>query len=112
MNDETQEFNKISNLDNFPYLLLLNSKSTEIKFLIKPGNNLIGRVSDSDIILDDVTVSRNHGSIEFIENVCCLIDFNSTNGIYLNDNLISTKVQLNSGDKLQIGKYLLLFSKN
>ena len=60
MNDETQEFNKISNLDNLPYLLLLNSKSTEIKFLIKPGNNLLEEYRY--IILDDVTVSRNHGS--------------------------------------------------
>lgn len=112
MNDKTLEFKKISNLDNLPYLLLLNSKSSDIKFMIKPGINLIGRVSNSDIILDDVTVSRDHGSIEFIKSKCYLKDFNSTNGIYLNDNLISTKVQLNSGDKLQIGKYLLLFSKN
>ena len=40
-----------------------------------------------------------------------ITDNNSTNGIYVNDNLIANDAIIKSGDKLQIGKFQLLFTK-
>ena len=40
-----------------------------------------------------------------------ITDNNSTNGIYINDILIKASTEIHSGDKIQIGKFLLLFTK-
>ena len=39
-----------------------------------------------------------------------IVDNNSTNGIYINDEIKSVS-ELKSGDKIQIGKYLLLLTE-
>ena len=39
-----------------------------------------------------------------------IIDKDSTNGIYINNQIIS-ECKLKSGDKIQIGKYMLLLTK-
>ena len=44
-------------------------------------------------------------------NSSYILDNGSTNGVYINEILITDKAALNSGDKLQIGKFLLLFTK-
>ena len=62
-------------------------------------------------ILDDVTVSRNHASIEIINEEVKIYDNNSTNGVYINNDLIENHAKIKSGDKLQIGKFQLLFTK-
>ena len=70
----------------------------------------IGRSSDNNIILDDITVSRNHALITVSKQKVKIIDNNSTNGIYIN-NEIKSEHELKSGDKIQIGKYLLLLTE-
>ena len=64
----------------------------------------------NNIILDDITVSRNHAFLSISEKIIKIIDNNSTNGIYIN-NEIKSEHELNSGDKIQIGKYLLLLTE-
>jgi hypothetical protein len=68
----------------------------------------IGRESDSDIFLDDITVSRKHAKIEKIDTYYKIIDLGSLNGIYLNGKLAEEKI-LENGDKIQIGKYVFYY---
>ena len=70
----------------------------------------IGRTSDNNIILDDITVSRNHAFLSVNKNEVRILDNNSTNGIYVN-NQIENDYILKSGDKIQIGKFLLLLTE-
>ena len=91
-------------------LSLLNNElmSSSWKLINKDYN--IGRSSENNIILDDITVSRKHALLSVNNENIKIIDNNSTNGIYLNNVIISDS-QLKSGDKIQIGKYLLLLTE-
>ena len=68
----------------------------------------IGRRPDSDIFLDDVTVSRDHALLVRRGEDFHLDDLGSLNGTYVNRSRIDTK-KLADGDELQVGKYKLTF---
>lgn len=78
------------------------------KFFLGKGSLSIGRSSESDILLDDITVSRNHAIIEKKESVYTIRDLESLNGTYLNG-VIAGQSGLENGDRIQIGKYVFLF---
>lgn len=68
----------------------------------------IGRHPDSDVFLDDVTVSRRHASIERQGSMYAIVDQGSLNGTYVNRRRVDRQL-LTDGDELQIGKYKLTF---
>jgi hypothetical protein len=68
----------------------------------------IGRRPDSDIFLDDVTVSRDHALLVRRGGDLYLDDLGSLNGSYVNRRRIESH-RLDDGDELQIGKYKLTF---
>jgi hypothetical protein len=68
----------------------------------------VGRRPDSDIFLDDVTVSRDHAILVRRGSAYHLDDCGSLNGTYVNRRRIESH-QLSDGDELQIGKYKLAF---
>jgi len=78
------------------------------RFLIDQNQSSIGRATDSQIFLDDVTVSRKHAAIEVEGGVFTLIDLGSLNGTYLNNQSVA-KSALKTGDEIQIGKFHMLF---
>ena len=67
-----------------------------------------GRKPDSDIFLDDVTVSRKHAEIRRGDNGFSLADVGSLNGTFVNRNRVETS-PLSNGDEIQIGKFRLVF---
>ncbi len=67
-----------------------------------------GRHPESDIFLDDVTVSRRHVEITHDGGSYRATDVGSLNGTYLNKQLIEESA-LSDGDELQIGRFKLLF---
>jgi FHA domain len=68
----------------------------------------VGRRPDSDIFLDDVTVSRDHAILVRRGQDYFLDDCGSLNGTYVNRRRIESH-RLVDGDELQIGKYKLAF---
>jgi hypothetical protein len=68
----------------------------------------IGRRPDSDVFLDDVTVSRDHAILVRRGGDYHLDDCGSLNGTYVNRRRIDTH-RLTDGDELQIGKYKLAY---
>lgn len=78
------------------------------RFLLDPGVTRIGRATDSEIFLDDVTVSRRHAEISKGGKSYSLKDLGSLNGTYLNGELVVGK-SLVDGDEIQIGKYRMHF---
>ena len=68
-----------------------------------------GRHPESDIFLDDITVSRRHVEIAPKDGGTYVMrDVGSLNGTYVNKERID-EVQLAPGDELQIGKFKLLY---
>lgn len=68
----------------------------------------VGRHPESDIFLDDVTVSRRHAEIRRTAHGYEIKDTGSLNGSYLNKERVESAV-LRHGDELQIGKYRFTF---
>ena len=69
-----------------------------------------GRHPDSDIFLDDVTVSRRHAEFRRTpEGRFTVVDVGSLNGTYLKRGRIDSAMLLSSGDEVQIGKFRLTF---
>ncbi len=78
------------------------------RFLLDAKVTTAGRHPESDIFLDDVTVSRRHA--EFVRDGGAFLvrDVGSLNGTYLNRERIEAAA-LAGGDEVQIGKYRLVF---
>jgi len=77
-------------------------------FTLDRARLTIGRRPDSDVFLDDVTVSRDHAVVVRRGGEFYLDDCGSLNGTYINRRRIESQ-QLSDGDELQIGKYKLAF---
>jgi pSer/pThr/pTyr-binding forkhead associated (FHA) protein len=92
-------------------LSLLNNELKTTSWKLHLGDYNIGRSSENRIILDDITVSRNHCILHILKDKATLIDLDSTNGLFVNGDL-EEKAELNSGDRLQIGKYQFLLTKS
>ena len=112
MDNQTIPFETEDNSTVEPmYILsLLNNELMSYSWKLINKDYNIGRASSNSIILDDVTVSREHAILKVNDNSPYIKDTNSTNGIYVNNEIVN-ECNLKSGDKIQIGKYLLLLTE-
>ena len=78
------------------------------RFLLDADVTTAGRHPESDIFLDDVTVSRRHAEFAREGGGFVVRDVGSLNGTYLNRERIEA-AGLAGGDEVQIGKYRLVF---
>ncbi len=78
------------------------------RFLLDKDVVTAGRHADSEIFLDDVTVSRRHATFTREDGGFTVADAGSLNGTYVNRDRIDTVV-LKDTDEVQIGKYRLVF---
>ena len=100
-------------LDELPesmgMLVVKRGPNAGAKFLLDADVTRAGRHPDSDIFLDDITVSRRH--VEIVhepDGTYRVKDVGSLNGTYLNRERIE-EATLDNGDELQIGKFKLIF---
>ena len=78
------------------------------RFVLDQPVTSAGRHPNSDIFLDDVTVSRRHAEFRRDNNEFRIIDTASRNGTYVNRKPVRSAVLAN-GDEIQIGKFRLVF---
>ena len=78
------------------------------RFLLDQDVVNAGRHPDSEIFLDDVTVSRRHAIFNRAGDGYTVSDVGSLNGTYVNRDRIET-IALTDSDEVQIGKYRLVF---
>ncbi len=89
-------------------LIVQRGPSAGSRFLLDSDVTGAGRHPDSEIFLDDVTVSRRHAEILREGSRFVVKDAGSLNGTYLNRERVDS-AELSSGDELQIGKFKLVF---
>jgi pSer/pThr/pTyr-binding forkhead associated (FHA) protein/ribosomal protein L40E len=77
------------------------------RFLLDKAVTTAGRHPDSDIFLDDVTVSRRHAEFRREGATFSVRDVGSLNGTYVNRERIDA-VDLAGGDEVQVGKFRLV----
>jgi pSer/pThr/pTyr-binding forkhead associated (FHA) protein len=89
-------------------LLVMRGPNAGSRFLLDGDLTTAGRHPDSDIFLDDVTVSRRHAEFFRHGSRFAVRDVGSLNGTYVNRERIE-EAELTGGDEVQIGKFRLLF---
>jgi pSer/pThr/pTyr-binding forkhead associated (FHA) protein len=98
--------------DNFK-LILENTPQMNTEIKINHSPYTIGRSGENQLILDDITVGKNHCRIIKIDNIHYIQDNGSMNGTYLNKKILPKHsaegtlqgVALENNDLLQIGKF-------
>lgn len=90
-------------------LLVVRGPNQGSKFILDQEQVTAGRHPQSEIFLDDVTVSRHHARITERGGHRWLADLNSLNGTYVNRALIDGEVALRHGDEVQIGRFRLVY---
>jgi pSer/pThr/pTyr-binding forkhead associated (FHA) protein len=78
------------------------------RFLLDADLVTAGRHPDSDVFLDDVTVSRRHAEFRRAGDGFVVRDVGSLNGTYVNRDRVD-EVALGNGDEVQVGKYRLVY---
>jgi pSer/pThr/pTyr-binding forkhead associated (FHA) protein len=95
--------------DGTAMLVVRRGPNAGSRFLLDKDVTTAGRHPESDIFLDDITVSRRHAEIRRGANSTFTVhDVGSLNGTYLNRERVE-EGELVGGDELQIGKFKLVF---
>ena len=104
--------NPVSGVDSLPsgsaLLVVKRGPNAGSRFLLDQAMTSAGRHPDSDIFLDDVTVSRRHAEFRQDGAEFAVVDVGSLNGTYVNREPVDSAVLAN-GDEVQIGKFRLVF---
>jgi pSer/pThr/pTyr-binding forkhead associated (FHA) protein len=89
-------------------LVVQRGPSAGSRFLLDTDVVSAGRHPESEIFLDDVTVSRRHAEFRRAPEGYTVADVGSLNGTYVNRDRID-EVSLQGGDEVQIGKFRLVY---
>lgn len=110
--DSQAQDQPVSGVESLPagsaLLVVKRGPNAGSRFLLDRETTSAGRHPDSDIFLDDVTVSRRHAEFRREGNDFVVVDVGSLNGTYVNREPVDTSVLAN-GDEVQIGKFRLVF---
>ena len=77
-------------------------------FLLEQDVTSAGRRTESDVFLNDITVSRKHAEFQRRGGSFFVVDLGSLNGTYVNHERVD-ETKLANGDEVQIGKFKLVF---
>ena len=105
---EGQPAQKVAASDEGPLLVVRKGPQPGERFFLDRSRLVIGRDPESDIFLNDMTVSRTHAVIESDVHGVKVTDSGSLNGTYVNG-ACAEEALLNDGDVLQIGTFQMLF---
>jgi pSer/pThr/pTyr-binding forkhead associated (FHA) protein len=89
-------------------LVVKRGPNAGTRYLLDAVVTRAGRHPESDIFLDDITVSRRHAEFVGQNGVYSIRDVGSLNGTYVNRERIEEAV-LSTGDEVQIGKFKLVY---
>ena len=93
-----------------PSLFVYQGQDQGALFEVEEGSQGIGRDASNPVRVHDNEVSRKHAEIEYDGTVCKVVDLGSSNGTFVNGTRINEPHQLASGDRLQVGGTMMLFT--
>lgn len=89
-------------------LIVRSGAQAGSRFALDGDITRLGRHPDSEISLDDITVSRRHAEVQRTAEGYVVADSGSLNGTYVNQERVE-RALLHHGDEVQIGKFRLVF---
>jgi two-component system cell cycle response regulator len=79
------------------------------RFVLDVGTTRLGRGADNQVVLEGDSVSRRHAHVERRRDEWWLVDDNSTNGTYVNEEQVDREVLLRNGDRIKVGPTIVKF---
>lgn len=89
-------------------LIVQRGSNAGSRYLLNTPSATAGRHQDSDVFLDDISVSRRHAVFTRTPSGTVVKDAGSLNGTYVNRDLVDEAL-LRQGDEVQIGKFRLVY---
>jgi len=93
---------------HFGTLMVRSGPQAGQRFVLDASLTKLGRHPESEISLDDISVSRRHAEIERQSTEYVLRDVGSMNGTYVNQKRVDGVV-LQQGDEILVGRFRLIF---
>ena len=91
--------------------LILYLRERELsRYRVRTAAVRIGRDPSSDLVIDNMGISRHHASVIFDGNTFLVKDEGSQNGVFVNGTRVGTHA-INHGDVIQLGKFALRFER-
>jgi len=103
-------FYRIQPFTGLMWVLTLHSPEGERReYVLKEGKNTLGRKSDNDIVVGDISASRRHAVIEYDSRLDQLVitDLGSTNGTFVNRERLERPIRLQDNDVIRIGGHII-----
>jgi hypothetical protein len=94
--------------DGLGMLVVRRGPNAGSTFVLEGPTTTLGRHPDSDIFLDDVTVSRRHAVVERTSDGYEVSDAGSLNGTYVDHERID-RARLRDMHEVQVGRFVLTF---
>lgn len=92
------------------WFVALNGEQKGDDFRVHDGQNILGSSPEADIVIRDPAVTGKHASLRYKEGKFILIDLDSSNGTFLNDNSEPiAREQLKDNDVVRVGETNLKF---
>jgi len=86
-------------------LICISGQNSARSFILKEGDNVIGRLDGADIKISSNGVSKKHAVINIKGGSVHVTDLGSKNGTFVNGVMVKKK-ELNSGDKIAIHDHI------
>jgi pSer/pThr/pTyr-binding forkhead associated (FHA) protein len=80
-----------------------------VTFSLGQGENVLGRVEEGAVFVDEASVSRRHARIVVAGETATLEDLGSRNGTWLGTKRLAEPASLGDGDSFRLGSALLEF---
>lgn len=91
-------------------LEIVQGSQAGTRVLLEPGRTVVGRHPSCSVVLDAVSVSRQHAAIEIVGDEAWIEDLGSRNGTAVDGRRISARQPLLDGQQFRIGDQRLRFS--
>jgi hypothetical protein len=105
---DASEQKPVQNESKSHVLKVVRGPQTGAEMTLSAGTVTLGRDPQCDILLNDMTVSRMHATLEISAKGCVIRDENSFNGVWVNDRMVDACL-LRSGDVIQLGAFCLVY---
>ncbi|MFT7685950.1 MAG: two-component system cell cycle response regulator [Candidatus Azotimanducaceae bacterium] len=93
-----------------PCLIMIKGDFIGEVYELDPSVTMIGRSDDVNLTVSDISISRRHAMIVYRDKEFYVSDLDSTNGTFVNKELVGSARLLREGDKLTVGSIIFKFS--
>ena len=113
--NQTVKLDKVGSGQNSakqPTLIVLQGESLGSTIPLGGRMFTIGRGGDCELRIDDNLASRAHARLESAAGgqLYCIVDLGSTNGTFVNGQLVEDPYVLRDGDKIRVGRHVFKFA--